>query len=41
MSLSAADASRPMRDADAALAGIIRRRLENALEIAIGRVPAP
>jgi AraC-like DNA-binding protein len=32
MSLSAADAARPMRDADAALAGIIRRRLENALE---------
>ncbi len=31
MILSAADASRPMRDADAALAGIIRRRLENAL----------
>ncbi len=31
MSLSAADAARPMRDADAALAGIIRRRLENAL----------
>ena len=31
MSLSAADASRPMREADAALAGIIRRRLENAL----------
>jgi len=30
MSLSAADAARPMRDADAALAGIIRRRLENA-----------
>ena len=32
MSLSAADASRPMREADAALAGIIRRRLEKALE---------
>ena len=32
MSLSAADAARPMRDADAALAGIIRRRLENARE---------
>ena len=32
MSLSSADAARPMRDADAALAGIIRRRLENALE---------
>ena len=31
MILNAADASRPMRDADAALAGIIRRRLENAL----------
>jgi AraC-like DNA-binding protein len=31
MILSASDASRPMRDADAALAGIIRRRLENAL----------
>jgi len=31
MSLSAADAARPMHDADAALAGIIRRRLENAL----------
>ena len=31
MSLSAADAARPMSDADAALAGIIRRRLENAL----------
>jgi AraC-like DNA-binding protein len=31
MSLSAADAVRPMRDADAALAGIIRRRLEDAL----------
>ena len=31
MSLSAADASRPMREADPALAGIIRRRLENAL----------
>ena len=31
MSLSASDASRPMREADAALAGIIRRRLENAL----------
>ena len=31
MSLSAADAARPMRDADAALAGIIHRRLENAL----------
>jgi AraC-like DNA-binding protein len=32
MSLSAFDASRPMREADAALAGIIRRRLDNALE---------
>ena len=31
MSLSASDASRPMREADTALAGIIRRRLENAL----------
>ncbi len=31
MTLSASDASRPMREADAALAGIIRRRLENAL----------
>ena len=31
LSLSAADAARPMREADAALAGIIRRRLENAL----------
>jgi AraC-like DNA-binding protein len=31
MSLSASDASRPMREADAALEGIIRRRLENAL----------
>lgn len=31
MSLSAADASRPMREADPALSGIIRRRLENAL----------
>lgn len=31
MSLSASDASRPMREADAALSGIIRRRLENAL----------
>jgi AraC-like DNA-binding protein len=31
MSLSAADTVRPMRDADAALAAIIRRRLENAL----------
>ena len=31
MSLSASDASRPMQDADAALEGIIRRRLENAL----------
>ncbi len=31
MSLSAADAARPMRDADVALAGIIHRRLENAL----------
>jgi AraC-like DNA-binding protein len=31
MSLSATDAARPMLDADAALAGIIRRRLENAL----------
>ena len=33
MSLSPADAARPMRDADAALAGIIHRRLENALEV--------
>jgi AraC-like DNA-binding protein len=33
MSLSAADAARPMCDADAALAGIIRRRLESALEL--------
>ena len=33
MSLSAVDAARPMCDADAALAGIIRRRLENALEL--------
>ena len=33
MSLSAADAARPMCDADAALAAIIRRRLENALEL--------
>jgi hypothetical protein len=31
MSFSAADAARPMRDADAALAEIIHRRLENAL----------
>ena len=31
MSLSAADAARPMRDADGALDGIIRRRLEDAL----------
>jgi AraC-like DNA-binding protein len=31
MSLRASDASRPMREPDAALAGIIRRRLENAL----------
>jgi AraC-like DNA-binding protein len=31
MRLSVADAARPMRDADAALAGIVRRRLENAL----------
>ena len=31
MSLSSSDAFRPMHDADAALAGIIRRRLENAL----------
>ena len=31
MSLSTSDAFRPMREADAALAGIIRRRLENAL----------
>jgi AraC-like DNA-binding protein len=31
MSISAADASRPMREADVALAGIIRRRLENAV----------
>ena len=31
MSLSAADAARPMCDADEALAAIIRRRLENAL----------
>ena len=31
MSLSASDRARPMREADAALAGIIRRRLENAL----------
>jgi len=31
MTLGATDAVRPMRDADAALAGIIRRRLENAL----------
>ena len=30
MALSATDAARPMRDADAALAEIIRRRLENA-----------
>jgi len=33
MSLSAADAVRPMRDADAALAGIIRSRLDNALGV--------
>jgi AraC-like DNA-binding protein len=32
LSLSAADAARPMRAADAALAGIIRRRLEHALQ---------
>ena len=31
MSLSGSDGARPMRDADPALAGIIRRRLENAL----------
>jgi len=31
MSISTTDAARPMRDADTALAGIIRRRLENAL----------
>jgi AraC-like DNA-binding protein len=31
MSLTASDTSRPMHDADAALQGIIRRRLENAL----------
>ena len=31
MSLSVSDAFRPMREADAALAGIIRRRLDNAL----------
>jgi AraC-like DNA-binding protein len=31
MSLSAVDGARPMREADQALAGIIRRRLENAL----------
>ena len=31
LTLSASDAFRPMREADAALAGIIRRRLENAL----------
>ena len=31
MSFSAADAAGPMRDADEALAGIIRRRLDNAL----------
>ena len=31
MSLSASDGSRPMSEADAALEGIIRRRLENAL----------
>jgi AraC-like DNA-binding protein len=30
MTLNATDAARPMRDADAALAGIIRRRLDNA-----------
>jgi AraC-like DNA-binding protein len=33
MSLAAADVARPMRDADLALAGIIRRRLENALGV--------
>ena len=31
MRLSASDGSRPMREADAALEGIVRRRLENAL----------
>ena len=31
MSLRASDATRPMREADAALAEIIRRRLDNAL----------
>jgi AraC-like DNA-binding protein len=31
MSLGASDGARPMREADPALAGIIRRRLENAL----------
>ena len=31
MSLSGSDGARPMREADQALAGIIRRRLENAL----------
>jgi AraC-like DNA-binding protein len=31
ITLTGSDASRPMREADAALAGIIRRRLENAL----------
>jgi AraC-like DNA-binding protein len=31
MTLSTSDAAHPMREADAALAGIIRRRLENAL----------
>ena len=31
MSLSASDGARPMQEADAALEGIIRRRLENAL----------
>ncbi len=31
MSISASDGARPMREADAALAGIVRRRLENAL----------
>jgi AraC-like DNA-binding protein len=31
MSLNASDAFRPMREADAALAGIVRRRLDNAL----------
>ena len=41
MSLRAADAARPMRDADAALAGIIHRRLRPRWEIETGRVPAP